>query len=77
MGIAGGRVACVALCHGDCYWACRVGGSVPWGLLLGVSRGWRCVMGIAAGLGVSRGRRGVLGIADQGVVWVAQCLRDC
>ena len=65
-----GRVACVAcvvLCHGDCCWAgrvggavpwgsasrarrvCGVGGAVPWGLLLGVSRGWRCAMGIAAG----------------------------
>ena len=99
--IAGGRVACVALCHGDCYWACRVGGAVPWGLLLGVSRGWRCAVGIAAGVGaavchgdccwacrgcggvhgglvgVSRGWRRVLGIADQGVVWVAPCLRDC
>ena len=69
MGIAARRVAWVAACHGDCCsagrvgggWACRVGGAVFWGLLLGVSRG----------------RRGVLGIADQGVVWVAQCLRDC
>ena len=75
-----GRVARVALCHGDCCWACRVGGAVPWGLLLGVSRGWRCAMGIAAGrlawvsLGgpLSRWRR-VLGIADQGMVWVAPC----
>ena len=52
MGIAAGRVgrvAWVALCHGDCCWACRVGGAVPWGLLLGVSRGRRCAMGIAAG----------------------------
>ena len=44
-------------------------GAVLWGLLLGVSRGWRCAMGIAAGrrvggavlwgllLGVSRVRR--------------------
>ena len=62
MGIAAGQVvwvrlvcvACVALCHGDCCWAgrvggalpcgsarrvCGVGGAVPWGLLLGVSRG--------------------------------------
>ena len=43
------RVACVALCHGDCCWACRVGAAVPWGLLVGVSRGWRCAMGIAGG----------------------------
>ena len=34
---------------------------MPWGLLVGVSRGWRRV----------------LGIADQGLVWVAPCLRDC
>ena len=61
MGIAAGRVALVALCHGDCCWACRVGGAVPWGccwacrgrgavpsrLLVGVSRGWRRVLGIA------------------------------
>ena len=43
------HVACVALCHGDCYWACLVGAAVPWGLLLGVSRRWRRAMGIAAG----------------------------
>ena len=34
---------------------------MSWGLLVGVSRGWRRVFGIA----------------DQGVVWVAPCLRDC
>ena len=61
MGIAGGRVAWVALCHGDCWRACRVGGGVPWGLLLGMSRGCRCAMGIAA-------RR---------VAWVALCHGDC
>ena len=61
MGIAPGRVAWVALCHGDCSWACRVGGAVPWGLLLGVSRGWRCAMGIAAGR----------------VAWVPLCHGDC
>ena len=38
-----GRVACVALCHGDCCWACRGCGAVP----VGVSRGWRRVLGIA------------------------------
>ena len=87
MMIATGRVAWVALCHGDCYWACRVGGAVPWGLLLGVSRRWRCAMGIAARvggavpwgllLGVSRGWRRVLGIAGGRVAWVAPCLGDC
>ena len=40
---------------------CGVCGAVPCGLLLGGSRGCRCA----------------LGIADQGVVWVAQCVRDC
>ena len=55
------HVACVALCHGDCCWACRGRGAVPWGLLVGVSRGWRRV----------------LGIADQGLVWVALCFWDC
>ena len=55
---AAGRVAWVALCYGDCCWACRGCGAVPWGLLLGVSRGWRRALGIAA----------------QGLVWVAQCL---
>ena len=76
-------VACVALCHGDCCWACRVGGAVPWGLLLGVSRGCRCAMGdccwagrVGAAvpwgllLGVSSGWRRVFGIADQGLVAV-------
>ena len=73
MGIPGGRVACVALCHGDCYWACRVGGAVLWGLLLGVSRGCR-VGGAMLLTRASSGWRRVLGIADQGVVWVAPCL---
>ena len=83
---------------GPAFRACRVClvcGAVPWGLLLGRSRGCRCAVGIAAGLlgvsrgrrcamgiaagllGVSRGRRRVLEIADQGVVWVAPCLKDC
>ena len=43
------RAARAALCRGDCCWACRVGAAVPWGWLLGVSRGWRCAMKIAAG----------------------------
>ena len=34
MGIAAGRVGWVPLCHADCWWACRVGGAVPWGLLV-------------------------------------------
>ena len=55
------RVVRAALCHGDCCWACRVGGAVPWGLLLGVSRGCRCAMGIAAGR----------------VAWVSLCDGDC
>ena len=25
------RVPCVALCHGDCCWAGRVGAALPWG----------------------------------------------
>ena len=61
MGIAAGRVVWVALCHGDCWWACRVGGAVSWGLLTEPLSGWRRV----------------LGITGQGVVWVAPCLRDC
>ena len=61
MGIAGGRVAWVALRHVDCWWACRVGGAAPCGLLVGVSRGWRCAVRIAGGR----------------VAWVAPCLRDC
>ena len=55
------RVARAALCHGDCCWACRVGAAVPWRLLLGVSRGWRCAMGIAAGR----------------LAWVSLCHGDC
>ena len=60
MGIAAGRVAWVALCHGDCCWASRVGVAVPWGLLGGPSSRWRRV----------------LRIADQGMVWVAPCHWD-
>ena len=87
MGIASGRCGVVP-------WRLLVGVSRGWrrvlGIAAGVSRGWRCAIGIAAGrvaragavpwrllVGVSRGWRRVLGIADQGVVWVAQCLRDC
>ena len=47
MGIAAGRVAGAALCHGDCWWACRVGGAVSSGLLTRASSGWRRVFGIA------------------------------
>ena len=32
------RVPCVALCHGDYCWACRVGGAVSWGLLTRASQ---------------------------------------
>ena len=75
------RVARAALCHGDCCWACRLGGAVPWGLLLGVSRGWRCAMamGVSRGwrcamaMGVSRGWRCAMGIAAGRVAWVALC----
>ena len=64
MGIGVGRVACAAcaaLCHEDCWWACRVGAAVPLGLLVGVSRVWRCAMGIAGG----------------SVAWVALRHGDC
>ena len=44
----------VAPCLGDCWWACRVGGAVSWGLLTRASSG----------------RRRVFGIADQGLVAV-------
>ena len=73
MGIAVGRVAWVALCHGL--------------LVGGVTRRWRRAMRIAGAwmalchwdslLGrTSCGRRRVIGIADQGVVWVAPCFWD-
>ena len=55
------RAALAALCHGDCCWARRLGAAVPWGLLLGVSRGCRCAMGIAG----------------RAVLSMAPCLRDC
>ena len=66
MGLAGGRVAWVVLCHGDCWWACRVGGAGPLGLLVGVSRGRRrvhfqrpglyriAILGVWCGSGLSR-----------------------
>ena len=61
---------------------CGVRGAVPWGLLLGRSRGWRRVIRIgeqggAVSLGLvsraSRGWRRVIRIGSQGVVWVAPC----
>ena len=61
---------------------CGVCGAVPWGLLLGRSRGWRRVIRIgeqggAVSLGLvsraSRGWRRVIRIGSQGVVWVAPC----
>ena len=69
MGIAGVRVAWVALCRADCWCACRVGGAVPCGLLVCVSRGWRCAMGIA---GV---RVAWVALCHAGVrvAWVALC----
>ena len=45
-----------------------MGGAVSWGLLLGVSRGWRRVLKIADQGLVWEGR--VFGIADQGLVAV-------
>ena len=63
---------------GDWRRACRVCGvcgAVLCGLLVGVSRGCRCAMGIAGQRVLSVAR--VLGIADQGVVWVAPCHWDC
>ena len=61
MRIGGVRVAWVALCHADCWCACRVGGAVPCALLVCVWRGWRCAVRIA---GVR-------------VAWVALCHADC
>ena len=43
-------------------------GTGPWGLLLGVSRGWRCA--------VRRGRL-VVGVADRAFVCAAPCHGDC
>ena len=76
-------------CRGDWWWACRVCGSVPWGLLVGVSRVWRCAVricwgGCCVGGAVSFGLVGwascrwrcVIGIGGQGVVWVALCHWD-
>ena len=47
MKIAGGRVAWVAPCLEDCWWACRVGGAVCWGLLTRALSGLRRVFGFA------------------------------
>ena len=76
MRIADVRVVWVALCHGDCWCACRVGGVVPWGLLVGVSCGWRC-MPCGLLVCVSRGWRCAMGIAGVRVAWVALCYEDC
>ena len=73
------RVACVALCHGDCCSACRVGGAVPWG---SASR-TRRVCGVCGAvpwgllLGGSRGCRCAMRIAGGRVAWVALCHADC
>ena len=58
---------------------CGVCGAVPWGLLLGRSRGWRCAVGICVS-GVSRVWRVwccAMGIAAGQVVWVALCRGIC
>ena len=76
-------VACVALCHGDCCWAGRVGAAVPWGLasracrVCGVTGAvvWGLLLGVGiAGavpwgllLGRSCGRRCAVGIGVSGV----------
>ena len=46
MDIAARRVASLPLCHGDCWWACCLGGAVPWGLLGSASSRWRRVIRI-------------------------------
>ena len=73
MGIAAGRVAWVALCHGDCCWASRVGVVVPWGLArpLGDAVFWGFLTRAWCGW------RRVIRIGEQGVLWVAPCLGDC
>ena len=43
LGIADTAFVWVAPCLGDCWWACRMGGAVPWGLLTR----WRRVFGMA------------------------------
>ena len=73
-----GRVAsvsCVALCHGDCCWAGRVGGAVAWGSASRARRVCGVCGAVPWGLlvGVSRGWRRVIRIGEQGVVWVAPC----
>ena len=75
MGIAGGRVAWVALCHGDCCWAGRVGAAVPWGFPL--CHGDCCSACRVGGavpwgllLGGSRGCRCAMRIAAWRVAWV-------
>ena len=75
MGIAGGRVEWMPLCHGDCWAARPLGGAVSCGLLSRMWSGWHRVIRIGE-QGVvwvapiaDQGRR----IADQGLVWVAPC----
>ena len=57
---------------------CGVGGAVPWGLLLGRSRRWRCAVGIcvSGASRVWRGWRCAMGIAAGEVAWVALCRGD-
>ena len=45
--LVAGRCFGVCRCHAHCWCACRVGGAVPCGWLVSVSRGWRCAMRIA------------------------------
>ena len=63
-------------CRGDWPRACRVGGAVPWGLLVAVSRVWRCAVMIAD---QSSGRRRVGGAVSLGLVgrasWVPETAR--
>ena len=57
---------------------CAVCGAVPWGLLLGRSRAWRCAVGIcvSGASRVWRGWRCAMGIAGGQVAWVALCGGD-
>ena len=58
---------------------CAVCGAVPWGLLLGRSRGCRCAVGIAAGCVAGAALcRGDLRLGRVAcVAWVALCHGDC
>ena len=49
-----------SLCRGDWWWACRLGGAVPLGL---VGRAWS-------------GWCSAIGIGGEGMVWVSLCHGD-